>query len=102
MKPVYLLMVVISSILFGSSAFAASWAPAGGESCLVACENAGKTPVSSGNYTRNNNPYFVCRTNAKGEGKRAGYNLQPSWSNVCTVGWGGQEVAVQDYECLCQ
>jgi hypothetical protein len=80
---------------------ACKWVQSGGESCVTACQSEGSKPVISGQYT-NQNPFYVCRTNANNEGFRAGYNLQPAWSHACIVGWGGQESSYNSYECLCQ
>lgn len=102
MKSILMITLAISFILFDLSAFAAEWRQGGGESCRLACDSEGMTPVSSGKYARNGNSYFVCRTNANGEGLRPGYNLQPDWSNRCTVGLGGKEVAGESYDCLCE
>jgi len=78
------------------------WEKAEGNSCSDVCRQHNFTPFFSGVYTKGNNPYYICRANAKNEGRRPGYNLMPSWSNVCVVGWGNQELAVNEYDCLCQ
>lgn len=72
----------------------------GNTSCAAVCGSVNSSPVQSGVY-KNGNPFYVCRANAQGEGMRAGYNLQPSWSEKCTVGWGGKELPIAQYECLC-
>lgn len=96
------LFLVFNILLLVPMAHAAQWVKGGGQSCLVACKNERLKPVISGEYSRNTNPYFVCRTNVSGEGDRPGYNLQPNWSNICTVGWGGKEISNQNYDCLCE
>lgn len=86
---------------FCSTVQAATWVDAEGQSCDFACAQAALTAARSGAYV-NGNPFFICSANAGGEGYRPGYNLQPSWSAVCVVGWGGKEVAVnRGYKCLC-
>ncbi len=80
---------------------AVEWVNASGNSCLRACRRVGLRPVTSGVYS-NGARYFVCATNYAGEGFRPGYNLQPSWANSCTVGWGGHERSAPDYRCLCR
>jgi hypothetical protein len=92
---------VLSIGLWCTSAQADRWIQAQGNSCPFVCFQAGGSPVISGFYTRNNNPYHVCRANAEGEGERAGYNLEPDWSHTCTVEWGGQEKAITPYDCRC-
>ena len=74
--------------------------PAAGQSRARICASANSSPVVSGIYT-NGNPFYVCKGNAQGEGERGGYNLEPSWSNACIVGWGGKELPVNLFECLC-
>lgn len=78
-----------------------SWIDAGNKSCDVVCKNADLQPVISGTYT-NGYPFYVCAANVKGEGYRAGYNLQPEWADVCVVGWGSKELSVRQYKCLCK
>jgi hypothetical protein len=77
------------------------WVNATVPSCDNTCHAAGMQPVISG-YYGNGEPFYVCAGNANGEGLRAGYNLRPSWANACTVGWGGHEIPVNPYVCLCQ
>jgi hypothetical protein len=81
---------------------AAGWESGNGNSCDVVCKAAGSSAVTAGNYTgRGKNPYYICRSNINKEGSRAGYNLQPNWSNTCTVGYGGKEFPAANYSCLC-
>jgi hypothetical protein len=91
---------VVWLALWPISAHALKWVPAAGQSCVRVCVSADSSPVVSGIY-KNGNPFYVCRGNAQDEGERAGYNVEPSWSNACTVGWGGKELPVTPYECLC-
>ncbi len=77
------------------------WVRAERESCLTACSREGSKPIISGQYP-NQNPFYICRTNANFEGFRAVYNLEPVWSHSCYVGWGGQEKPYDSYECMCQ
>jgi hypothetical protein len=102
MKSLKLLFGISTLTLSTVSAFALSWEHSGGQSCNIACRDLGKLPVSSGNYSRNGNPFYVCSANAEREGFRAGYNLIPVSTNTCTVGWGGHEKSYQNYMCLCQ
>ena len=95
-------ILVLNSFLIAlpfSSYADTNWV-AGNRSCATVCESANSTPMQSGIY-KNGNPFYICRANPQGEGKRAGYNLQPDWSTNCTVGWGGKELPVSSYECLC-
>ena len=82
---------------------AARWVAADGNSCDVVCKAAGSRAITTlGHYTgTGGQPYYVCRANANNEGNRAGFNLQPYWSNVCTIGWDGREFPDPNYECLC-
>lgn len=84
----------------GMASAASEWVAASGRSCANVCAAANAQAEYSGIYT-NNQPLYVCAANAGGEGWRAGYNLEPSWSRACWVGWGGRELAVNDYMCLC-
>ncbi len=94
----------ICSIVFSFAmvgAVNADWVDGRGGSCKSACAAAGSAPVSSGTY-KNGNPFYICAANAHGEGFRAGYNLEPSWSRACVVGWGGKEEGINPFQCLCQ
>jgi hypothetical protein len=77
------------------------WKTATHPSCDNTCQAASLAPVISGYYV-NGYAFYVCAANAKGEGYRAGYNLRPAWTNACIVGWGGEEISVKSYRCLCQ
>src|SRR5689334_9871021 len=84
-----------------TNAHAVTWVPGNASSCSIACGVRGRSAVSSGNYV-SGQPYFVCATNYRNGGFRPGYNLVPSWANVCVVGYGGEEKASGDYICLCE
>jgi hypothetical protein len=93
-----LFCVVVSA---AADAKKVTWVSAKGQRCDTACERNDMTAVTSGEYT-NGESFFVCRTNAHGEGNRPGYNLGPSWDNICVVGWGGREEGLTPYSCLCR
>jgi hypothetical protein len=76
------------------------WVRARG-SCADACARAGLKPVVTGLYD-NGQPFFLCASDIASEGSRAGYNLEPDWSDACWVGYGGKEVASRPFKCLCQ
>lgn len=71
------------------------WVDGSGLLCSQACQNGNSNPVISGIYT-NDEPFYVCRAL-----ERAGYNLNPYSATACTVGYGGGEIAVHTYDCLC-
>jgi hypothetical protein len=96
-----LLSFFLVSIMI-STTEAAFWVPGQGRPCYEACSIAHRPAVTSDAYTRNGRYYFVCTGNAQGEGYRAGYNLDPNWNHSCTVGWGGTELSLDDYQCLCE
>ncbi len=95
-----ILFTVLLSVFFTLSAHAVTWVPANGASCPTACSQKGYSPVISGVY-KNGNAFSVCRSDTKDEGKRAGYNVGPSWNSACWVGWGGKETKSTPYDCLC-
>lgn len=78
----------------------AQWVNGNGGSCRAACAAAGSNAISSGMY-KNGQPFYICAADIAGEGARPGYNLEPSWSNACFVGFGGKETKVPSYSCLC-
>lgn len=85
-------------VLFADSV----WVPSkNNQSCLKACVARNLSPVVSGIYTKNGNPFYVCRSNAKKQGLRAGYNTKPKWSKACVVGFGGKEFFSTPFDCLC-
>lgn len=90
--------LVIASINVSQAAF---WAAANGAgSCENVCRNNNANAITSGTY-KNGQPFYICSANARNEGYRGGYNLKPNWSNACIVGWGGKEIFVNNYSCLC-
>jgi len=95
-----LVISAISAVAFALPANA-GWVDGGGKSCSAVCSSAGSAAVNSGTF-QNGNPFTICAANAHGEGYRAGYNLEPSWSNACVVGYGGKEEKNSNYKCLCQ
>lgn len=101
----FFIIILVSSLISSTAkpAFSQSlsWVPANGRFCERVCRDAGKTAVSSGFYS-NGNEFYVCSTNAGGEGFRPGFNLLPLWSTTCTVGLGNNSISVSSYNCLCQ
>lgn len=93
--------LLTASVVYAAPEWTEAWV-AGTESCTQVCGAVRARPVASGTYAVNGKAYNVCRANQNNEGKRAGYNLEPTWSNACVVGWDGQEVFSTPYECLCQ
>ena len=92
------------SVMAFSSAEAQNikWVPAHQSSCQLVCQSqsgGGWQAVSSGKY-KNGNDFWVCSANAHDEGPRAGFNLEPDWSNQCHVAFV-QEEAYRDYWCMC-
>lgn len=77
------------------------WVNGGGQSCAQVCGGVGEVAIYSDVYTKNSSPFYICRGNAEGEGKRPGYNLLPKWAAGCWVGQGGKEREITPYECLC-
>ncbi|MBJ7536454.1 hypothetical protein [Marinomonas transparens] len=73
------------------------------QSCDMTCGAQNSTPVISGIFAPNGNPFYVCRgdVNETEGGGRAGYNLRPDLSSACTVGFNQMEVAVEPFDCLC-
>lgn len=85
--------------LLGTSAYALTkWVESPGDaSCKTVCEAQALRPVVSGKY-KNGSEFYTCAGNAQGEGLRAGYNLN---GGACVVGWGGKEIPVRPFQCLC-
>lgn len=85
------------------SALASGWVVGNGRSCDNACASdaPGSFAVITGFYRFNDQPFFLCASDASGEGWRAGYNLRPKWSHACVVGYGGKESFGTPYKCLC-
>jgi hypothetical protein len=78
----------------------AQWVNAGNQSCDFVCRRVGRPTARSGLYV-NGFPFFICAGNAGNQGFRAGYNLKPNWADACIVGWGGREISVRPFKCLC-
>lgn len=76
------------------------WLEGSGKSCPQVCNAQNQFPVAAGTYT-NGNRFYVCAANSHGEGFRSGFNLSPTWSTSCDVGWGGHESLESSYYCLC-
>lgn len=91
---------VATATLLTSAYAEPSWVESSGKSCADSCQSKDKFAVKSGMY-QNNNSFFVCATNKNGEGFRPGFNLVPTWSTSCTVGYGGKELLESSYYCLC-
>ena len=77
-----------------------AWIQGSGKSCPQVCNDNDLFPVAAGTY-QNGNKFYVCAGNANGQGFIVGYNLSPTWSTSCTIGWGGKEVSEKNYYCLC-
>lgn len=101
-KSLLISSAAILSIHFANPAFAGdpAWIQGSGKSCPQVCNDNNLFPVAAGKYT-NGNKFYACAGNANGEGFRTGYNLSPTWSTSCIVGWGGKEVFENSYYCLC-
>jgi hypothetical protein len=93
--------IIIITMVIAPSVNALEWVYSNGESCAVACfQKNNKKAFSTGKY-KNGNPFYVCRTNARNEGYRPGFNLQPNWSNKCFVSLGEDGTGYPSYDCLC-
>ena len=99
----FVILVVFSINSTAKPAFSQgfNWVPGKGKLCEHVCRDAGLSAVYSGTYT-NGNQFYVCSTNAQGEGFRPGFNLLPYWATTCTVGWGNQSLSSPSYSCLCR
>jgi len=97
------IIIAVASLIVSTTEPAYSsgltWIRANGRFCESVCRDAGRTAISAGRYSNNNN-FYVCAANLN-DGGRPGYNLLPNWSTTCTVGWGGREHSIGDYSCLC-
>ena len=93
-------LACVTTIVILAGDAQAQWIPSAGESCDNVCGRLGRRATSSGGYV-NGHPFFVCSGNAGGQGPRAGYNLRPAWATACFVGWGGLELPVTPFHCLC-
>lgn len=93
------------AVSFGAScvpAQALDWLKGDGRSCDAVCKKEGRQAVVSGYYKGGSDAFYVCHTDQGGGGWRPGYNLKPSWANVCMVGFGGKEVRASSYACACE
>jgi hypothetical protein len=95
------LLGTLVAIVAGTNAASADWVAARGKACADVC--AGQT---SGTYRHpdarlNGQRFYICRADA-GDGLRPGYNMKPNWSSSCWVAHGGQEKAINPYQCLCR
>jgi hypothetical protein len=95
------LAIVLSFFLSTAASAGMKWIDANNDSCDKACSSQHMQAVKSGTFT-NGNPYYVCSGNVKNDGFRPGFNLSPSWSSACWVGWGTKEIPVTPYKCLCE
>ena len=99
-----IVVVVALSVVLQLShgtAQAMSWQSGKGVSCKASCAKSGGG-VDSGIF--NGDPdkvFYVCSADA-GQGARPGYNLNATGANRCVVGYGGREVPVGKYDCLCK
>lgn len=103
-------ILALAAMLAVPSAFASSdpgdlqWQAANARPCEQVCRAAGLQPVQSGYHfpggRQTKDAFYIC--SADYNGFRPGYNLQPSWSKACYVGFGGKEVAAKDYACACR
>ncbi|MBB6309237.1 hypothetical protein [Xanthobacter tagetidis] len=89
-------------LLGGAASADVVWHPANGQSCRDVCGMKKMEPVSTGAWKNSQNLFYVCAANQNGEGWRPGFNLTPSWANVCMVPYGKQEVRASSYSCACQ
>jgi hypothetical protein len=96
---VFVTMAIFASTL---SAYAEDWRDGTGASCSVACKDHGGA-FSSGIYNGSTvHPFYVCRSDANGEGPRPGYNLNAAYGDTkCVVPWSGKETPQGTYDCLC-
>jgi hypothetical protein len=78
------------------------WIDADDRPCSVVCESARMRGVAAGNYAVSNTPLYVCAADAKLDGLRPGYNVMPDYADRCSVAWGGKELGMAPYKCLCQ
>jgi hypothetical protein len=92
-------LVVMALALMSTPAAAEKWVPGHNSSCIVACQAARSTAITTGN--KDGRPFTICRSTIKGDDGRPGYNLEPRWANACYVAFGGREFNQGSYECLC-
>ena len=96
----FIILVSTLCIFLSTEGWAAEWLAGSQSSCKLVCRDKGG-PITSGTFTGNQQPFTICSTNENNEGFRAGYNLEPNWSNACWVAWNGREVPNNTYYCLC-
>lgn len=99
------LAALLALPLLAVPADAVEWLDGNGRSCDLVCgKGGGGRAISSGEHrpggASTGKRFYVCSANLNGW--RSGYNLQPSWSNVCMVGYGGKEVRASPYLCACE
>jgi hypothetical protein len=92
---------ILALALLHIPAQAQNWVPGTGKSCDSACADVDRSPVVSGTYTLNGNPFYVCRGNADNAGWRPGWNLEPGYATSCSVASSNQEQRITPYDCLC-
>jgi hypothetical protein len=92
---------ILALALLHIPAQAQRWVPGNGQSCDNACADVDRSPVISGTYTLNGNPFYVCRGNADNAGRRPGWNLEPGYATSCSVASSNQEQRITPYDCLC-
>jgi hypothetical protein len=85
------------------SANAEHWVTGGNGSCAATCQAPLGGGVQTGIWKNDGNlVFYICRSNANNEGPRPGYNLAAAYGDkVCVVPWGGKEVPLSTYDCLC-
>ncbi len=88
------------SAVIATPAAAVDWARGNGQSCDVACRKIGRNAVASSVHKNSPNAFYVCAGDHR-DGQRPGYNLKPNWAKGCWVGYGGKEVSLPNYSCLC-
>ena len=99
MKKFVLLLAFLSTSAFADN----YWLKAGnGETCNSVCSRGTASvgslnAVEAGTWSGNNNAFFVCA----GADQRPGYQIAGFANNLCVVPFGGNEVPVGNYFCLC-
>lgn len=96
----FLIGSVASALIANPASADVKWIAGANKSCFQICYQEAYQPFASGKYT-NGETFYVCSANAGGEGFRAGYNLAPTWDHQCVVGYGGKELSVNKFSCLC-
>jgi hypothetical protein len=96
------LALTVASAVFCAEASAGQWVKTNNTECDIVCDKKGSAVVNSGTMLPSGQPYMVCAAEVKGSGLRGGYQVRPKWSNACWVAYGGKEMAITPYQCLCQ